>query len=106
MARCNIYAATLLHRVLIQRERGNRMVIAINLTIMPYDDRGRLQYTRGRVLRRDDVCMCMRTYATTELCHLILLRPVKFRVAELLASGVEEIRGREASSVKRRAVFR
>jgi len=52
-----------------------------------------------------DVCMCMRTYATTELCHLILLRPVKFRVAELLTSSIEEIRG-EASSVKRRAMFR
>lgn len=32
---------TLLYRVLIH-ERGNRMVIAINLTSMPYDDRGRL----------------------------------------------------------------
>jgi len=49
--------------------------------------------------------VCMRTYATTELCHLILLRPVKFRVAELLTSSIEEIRG-EASSVKRRAMFR
>jgi len=48
--------------------------------------------------------MCMCTYATTELCHLILLCPVKFRVAELLAFSVEEIE--EASSVKRQAMFR
>lgn len=49
----------------------------------------------GVCFGEDDASMC--TYATTELCHLIPLRPVKFRVAELLASIVEEIGGKQVA---------
>lgn len=47
MACCNAHVRLAVARRLIH-ERGNRAAIAINLTIMRHDDRGRPRYTCGR----------------------------------------------------------
>lgn len=60
---------TLMRRAVARRlihDRGNRAAIAINLTIMRHDDRGRPRYTcesgeyAGVCLARDNVSVCVR----------------------------------------------